>query len=70
MGLIDSLFFHIYALSCSLFYLQDAQKACILVNAPLICRAASRVPFSVLKYAMTLDGEHSINFSFYLFWIC
>lgn len=38
-------------------HLQDAQKECLLVNAPLICRAASRVPFSVLKYAMTLDGE-------------
>ncbi|RYR60940.1 hypothetical protein Ahy_A04g018028 isoform C [Arachis hypogaea] len=37
--------------------MEDAQKACILVNAPLICRAASRVPFSVLKYAMTLDGK-------------
>ncbi|KAK7243238.1 hypothetical protein RIF29_38029 [Crotalaria pallida] len=37
--------------------LEDAQKACLLVNAPLICRAASRVPFSVLKYAMTLDGK-------------
>jgi len=40
-----------------LFHLQDAQRECLLVNAPLICRAASRVPFSVLKYAMTLDGE-------------
>lgn len=40
-----------------MFHLQDAQKECLLVNAPLICRAASRVPFSVLKYAMTLDGE-------------
>ncbi|QCE12474.1 riboflavin biosynthesis protein PYRR, chloroplastic [Vigna unguiculata] len=36
---------------------EDAQKECLLVNAPLICRAASRVPFSVLKYAMTLDGK-------------
>lgn len=43
--------------------LQDAQKECLLVNAPLICRAASRVPFSVLKYAMTLDGKMGI-FSF------
>nr|KYP64170.1 Riboflavin biosynthesis protein ribD [Cajanus cajan] len=33
------------------------EKECLLVNAPLICRAASRVPFSVLKYAMTLDGK-------------
>ncbi|KAL9297054.1 hypothetical protein ACSQ67_022950 [Phaseolus vulgaris] len=37
--------------------IEDAQRECLLVNAPLICRAASRVPFSVLKYAMTLDGE-------------
>ncbi|XP_027353545.1 riboflavin biosynthesis protein PYRR, chloroplastic isoform X2 [Abrus precatorius] len=42
-------------LTCKL--VEDAQKACLLVNAPLICRAASRVPFSVLKYAMTLDGK-------------
>ncbi|XP_022746964.1 riboflavin biosynthesis protein PYRR, chloroplastic isoform X2 [Durio zibethinus] len=32
-------------------------EACLLVNLPLIYRAASRVPFSVLKYAMTLDGK-------------
>ncbi|CAI8613268.1 unnamed protein product [Vicia faba] len=37
--------------------IEDAQKECLLVNAPLICRAHSRVPFSVLKYAMTLDGK-------------
>lgn len=37
--------------------IEEAQKECLLVNAPLICRAASRVPFSVLKYAMTLDGK-------------
>ncbi|XP_024626911.1 riboflavin biosynthesis protein PYRR, chloroplastic isoform X2 [Medicago truncatula] len=37
--------------------IEDAQKECLLVNAPLICRASSRVPFSVLKYAMTLDGK-------------
>ncbi|CAJ1823163.1 unnamed protein product [Sphenostylis stenocarpa] len=37
--------------------IEDAQKECLLVNAPLICRAASHVPFSVLKYAMTLDGK-------------
>ncbi|KAG4922522.1 hypothetical protein JHK84_051365 [Glycine max] len=37
--------------------IEDAQKECLLVNAPLICRAALRVPFSVLKYAMTLDGK-------------
>ncbi|URE11660.1 RibD C-terminal domain [Musa troglodytarum] len=28
-----------------------------MVNAPLLYRAAFRVPFSVLKYAMTLDGK-------------
>ncbi|KAL5573960.1 hypothetical protein UlMin_023557 [Ulmus minor] len=39
----------------------EAQKSCILVNAPLICRATSRVPFSVLKYAMTLDGKIAAN---------
>ncbi|KAK7374383.1 hypothetical protein VNO80_07813 [Phaseolus coccineus] len=38
-------------------HIEDAQRECLLVNAPLICRAASRVPFSVLKYAMTLDGK-------------
>lgn len=27
------------------------------MNAPLIHRACSRVPFSLLKYAMTLDGK-------------
>ena len=48
----------------ALFCLQDAQKECLLVNAPLICRAALRVPFSVLKYAMTLDGEIRILFIF------
>ena len=32
--------------------------ACLLVNLPLIYRASSRVPFSVLKYAMTLDGKY------------
>ncbi|XP_038880001.1 riboflavin biosynthesis protein PYRR, chloroplastic-like [Benincasa hispida] len=37
--------------------IEEAQKACLLVNAPLICKAASQVPFSVLKYAMTLDGK-------------
>ncbi|KAL5555979.1 hypothetical protein UlMin_038215 [Ulmus minor] len=36
---------------------REAQKSCLLVNAPLICRAASRVTFFVLKYAMTLDGK-------------
>ncbi|KAF4360218.1 hypothetical protein F8388_016750 [Cannabis sativa] len=37
--------------------IENAQKTCLLVNAPLICRAASRVPFSVFKFAMTLDGK-------------
>lgn len=36
---------------------QDAIKSCLYVNAPLLYRAACQVPFSVLKYAMTLDGE-------------
>ncbi|CAM8894587.1 unnamed protein product [Rhodiola kirilowii] len=36
---------------------EDALKSCRIVNAPLLYRAASRVPFSVLKYAMTLDGK-------------
>ncbi|XP_068640393.1 riboflavin biosynthesis protein PYRR, chloroplastic isoform X1 [Aristolochia californica] len=36
---------------------EDAIKSCLLVNAPLHYRASSRVPFSVLKYAMTLDGK-------------
>ncbi|KAM7279590.1 hypothetical protein ACFE04_006724 [Oxalis oulophora] len=37
--------------------MEEARKSCLLVNAPLIHRASSRVPFSVLKYAMTLDGK-------------
>ncbi|CAI9274974.1 unnamed protein product [Lactuca saligna] len=37
--------------------MEDALKSCLLVNAPLLYRSASRVPFSVLKYAMTLDGK-------------
>ncbi|KAI6682619.1 hypothetical protein NL676_036500 [Syzygium grande] len=37
--------------------IEEAQKACRIVNAPLVYRAASQVPFSVLKYAMTLDGK-------------
>ncbi|KAL5702054.1 hypothetical protein ACHQM5_027320 [Ranunculus cassubicifolius] len=36
---------------------EEALKSCVLVNAPLLHRAASQVPFSVLKYAMTLDGK-------------
>ncbi|GMH07648.1 hypothetical protein Nepgr_009488 [Nepenthes gracilis] len=37
--------------------IEEALKCCCLVNAPLLYRAAYRVPFSVLKYAMTLDGK-------------
>lgn len=36
---------------------EEALKSCLLVNAPLLYRAANQVPFSVLKYAMTLDGK-------------
>ncbi|KAK1270968.1 hypothetical protein QJS04_geneDACA004420 [Acorus gramineus] len=36
---------------------EDALKFCQMVNAPLLYRAASCLPFSVLKYAMTLDGK-------------
>ncbi|KAL2634879.1 hypothetical protein R1flu_006358 [Riccia fluitans] len=35
--------------------LQDVSRACQLINAPLLCRAVQRLPYSVLKYAMTLD---------------
>lgn len=37
---------------------EEALKSCLLVNAPLVVRAASQVPYSVFKYAMTLDGIH------------
>ncbi|KAH6757857.1 cytidine/deoxycytidylate deaminase family protein [Perilla frutescens var. hirtella] len=37
--------------------MEESLKSCLLVNAPLLYRAACRVPFSVLKYAMTLDGK-------------
>ncbi|KAI7739062.1 hypothetical protein M8C21_005221 [Ambrosia artemisiifolia] len=37
--------------------IEDAVKSCLVVNAPLLYRSAYRVPFSVLKYAMTLDGK-------------
>eukprot|EP00249_Psilotum_nudum_P007571 c20661_g1_i3 orf=333-2045(+) len=37
--------------------IEEALKACMLVNAPLLYRAACQVPFSTLKYAMTLDGK-------------
>nr|XP_021851860.1 riboflavin biosynthesis protein PYRR, chloroplastic isoform X3 [Spinacia oleracea] len=40
---------------------QDALKSCLLVNAPLVVRAASQVPYSVFKYAMTLDGKIATN---------
>nr|GMD99629.1 riboflavin biosynthesis protein PYRR, chloroplastic [Ipomoea batatas] len=36
---------------------EEALKSCLIVNAPLLYRAACQVPFSVLKYAMTLDGK-------------
>lgn len=36
---------------------EEALKSCLVVNAPLLFRSAFRVPFSVLKYAMTLDGK-------------
>ncbi|KAL0402698.1 UNVERIFIED_CONTAM: Riboflavin biosynthesis protein PYRR, chloroplastic [Sesamum latifolium] len=36
---------------------EEGLKSCLLVNAPLLYRASCRVPFSVLKYAMTLDGK-------------
>lgn len=48
----------LYILSFFTLCTQEARKSCLLVNAPLIHRATSRVPFSVLKYAMTLDGKH------------
>ncbi|XP_042033912.1 riboflavin biosynthesis protein PYRR, chloroplastic-like [Salvia splendens] len=37
--------------------MEESLKSCLLVNAPLLYRAACQVPFSVLKYAMTLDGK-------------
>ncbi|XP_073117919.1 riboflavin biosynthesis protein PYRR, chloroplastic isoform X4 [Elaeis guineensis] len=36
---------------------QEALKSCLVVNAPLLYRTACHVPFSILKYAMTLDGK-------------
>ncbi|CAM0943059.1 unnamed protein product [Alopecurus aequalis] len=36
---------------------KEALTSCLIVNAPLLYRAAFRVPFSVLKYAMTADGK-------------
>ncbi|KAK3028787.1 hypothetical protein RJ639_039053 [Escallonia herrerae] len=41
----------------TLFAMEEALKSCLLVNAPLLYRSAFRVPYSVLKYAMTLDGK-------------
>jgi hypothetical protein len=41
-----------------LTFVQEALKACQLVNAPLLYRAANRLPYSVLKYAMTIDGTN------------
>lgn len=41
--------------------IEDAIKSCLFVNAPLLYRAACQVPFSVLKYAMTLDGKISAS---------
>eukprot|EP00798_Chlamydomonas_sp_ICE-L_P030771 gene30771-35810_t len=35
----------------------EAREACLLVNEPLLHRAALRRPLSILKYAMTLDGK-------------
>lgn len=37
--------------------IEEALKYCLSVNAPLLYRAAFQVPFSILKYAMTLDGK-------------
>lgn len=39
-----------------LVIVQEAFKACQLVNAPLLYRAANGIPYSLLKYAMTVDG--------------
>ncbi|KAJ1279089.1 hypothetical protein BS78_04G128800 [Paspalum vaginatum] len=36
---------------------KGALKSCLMVNAPLLYRAAFHVPFSILKYAMTADGK-------------
>ncbi|KAG6550147.1 hypothetical protein Mapa_008103 [Marchantia paleacea] len=41
--------------------LQEITRACQLINAPLLCRAVQRMPYSVLKYAMTLDGKIAAN---------
>ncbi|OVA14785.1 CMP/dCMP deaminase [Macleaya cordata] len=49
-------------------FIEEALKSCFLVNAPLLYRAASRAPFSVLKYAMTLDGKIAAS-SGHAWWI-
>lgn len=36
---------------------KEAAKACREVNAPILYRSALGIPFSVLKYAMTVDGK-------------
>ncbi|XP_024356782.1 riboflavin biosynthesis protein PYRR, chloroplastic [Physcomitrium patens] len=36
---------------------QEALKACQLVNAPFLFRAANSMPYSILKYAITVDGK-------------
>ncbi|KAJ7555264.1 hypothetical protein O6H91_05G029200 [Diphasiastrum complanatum] len=36
---------------------QEALEACQYVNIPLLYTATHQLPFSVLKYAMTLDGK-------------
>lgn len=36
---------------------EEAAKACREVNAPILYRSALGIPFSVLKYAMTVDGK-------------
>ncbi|KAG2658410.1 hypothetical protein PVAP13_1KG223300 [Panicum virgatum] len=36
---------------------EEALKSCLIVNAPILYRAAFHVPFSVLKYAITADGK-------------
>jgi diaminohydroxyphosphoribosylaminopyrimidine deaminase/5-amino-6-(5-phosphoribosylamino)uracil reductase len=36
---------------------KEALRACQVVNAPLLYRAAYKIPYSILKFAMTLDGK-------------
>ncbi|KAK1372284.1 hypothetical protein POM88_028477 [Heracleum sosnowskyi] len=36
---------------------EEALKPCLLVNAPLLYRAACRLPYFFLKYAMTVDRK-------------